>query len=70
MSHLEVKELLNKMDVEKNQIRSEAMRLSWSMRGGLSYADALNLSHDERKLLGELIKENMDTTKKSGLPYF
>ena len=58
------------MERDCDQIRSEAMRLSWSMRGGLSYGDALNLSHKERKLLSEMIKENMEATKKSGLPYF
>ena len=40
------------------------------MRGGLSYDDALMLSADERKLISELIKDNLETTKKSGLPFF
>jgi hypothetical protein len=58
------------MDQEKRSIRAEAMRNAWSLRGGLSYSDALNLSFDERKIIAEMIKENMDATKKSGLPYF
>jgi len=58
------------MDAEKRSFRAEAMRNAWSMRGGLTYTDALNLSLDERKIIAELIKENMDATKKSGLPYF
>jgi len=40
------------------------------MRGGLSYQEAVNLSHQERTLIGELIKENLETTKKTGLNYF
>lgn len=40
------------------------------MRGGISYEQAMNLSHEERSLIGEIIKENMETTKKTGLPYF
>jgi len=37
---------------------------------GLSYQEALNLDFEERKLIGEIIKENLETTKKSGLPFF
>jgi hypothetical protein len=40
------------------------------MRGGLTYQESLNLSWDERKMIGEIIKENLETTKKSGLPFF
>jgi hypothetical protein len=40
------------------------------MRGGLSYEQALSLSAEERKIIGELIKDNLETTKKSGLPFF
>jgi len=44
--------------------------MAWYMRGGLTYNDALQLSSAERKLIGTLIKENLETTKKSGLPFF
>jgi hypothetical protein len=44
--------------------------MSWYMRGGLQYEDALMLSLQERELIGKLIKENMETTKKSNLPFF
>jgi hypothetical protein len=37
---------------------------------GMSYQDALNLSYDERLIIGDIIKENLETTKKSGLPFF
>jgi len=37
---------------------------------GLSYAEGMNLSQDEREIVGEIIKENLETTKKSGLPFF
>lgn len=40
------------------------------MRGGLSYDDAMMLSYDERKIISEIIKENLETTKESGLPFF
>ena len=58
------------MDREINDIRMEALRMSWYMRGGLTYKTAMQLSVSERKLIGQIIKENMETTKKSGMPFF
>jgi hypothetical protein len=40
------------------------------MRGGASYNDVMQMSSTERKLINELAKENIETTKKSNLPYF
>jgi hypothetical protein len=40
------------------------------MRGGINYDQALQLSVSERQLIGKLIKDNLETTKKSGLPFF
>jgi hypothetical protein len=58
------------MEKETKEIRQEAIKMSWYMRGGLTYDQAMNLSASERKLIGELIKDNLETTKKSGLPFF
>jgi hypothetical protein len=58
------------MDKEIIAIRSEALRLAWWMRGGLPYDQALQLSVDERKIISKIIEDNMETTKKSGLPFF
>jgi hypothetical protein len=58
------------MDKETVDIRREALQLSWYMRGGITYDQALQLSVSERTLISELIKENLETTKKSGLPFF
>ena len=40
------------------------------MRGGLTYDQAMALSFGDREVIGNLIKENLETTKKSGLPFF
>ena len=58
------------MDQESNVIREEAMKMVWYMRGGLSYTEAMNLSHGEREIVSKIIKDNLETTKKSGLPFF
>jgi hypothetical protein len=40
------------------------------MRGGISYNDAMHLSFDERTIINEIVNANLETTKKSGLPFF
>ena len=58
------------MDKEVVDIRREALQMAWYMRGGLSYEQALQLSVGERTLISELIKDNLETTKKRGLPFY
>lgn len=62
--------LVDQMEKDTNNIRQEALKITWYMRGGISYEAALNLSSTERTLINEIIKENLETTKKSGLPFF
>jgi hypothetical protein len=50
--------------------RDDALRMSWFMRGGLQYDDALLLSIPEKEIINAIIKDNMKTTKESGLPFF
>ncbi len=40
------------------------------MRGGISYTDILNLSIAERTAINKLIEDNLETTKKSNMPFF
>jgi hypothetical protein len=58
------------MEKECDEIKSTALKMAWHMRGGITYTDVLNMSISERKSLGKLIEENLETTKKSGLPFF
>ena len=39
------------------------------MRGGISYSEAMQLSTSERKIIGDIISDNLETTKKTGLPF-
>lgn len=66
----EIVNLLEGYDKETKAIRKESLKISWFMRGGLSYDDVMALSSQERNDILEIIKENMETTKKSGLPFF
>ncbi len=62
--------MVDNMDKEAESIRRQSLKMSWYMRGGATYEDVLQMSSAERKMLGELIKENLETTKSSKLPFF
>jgi len=40
------------------------------MRGGISYNEAHYLSPTEREIISEIIKDNLETTKKTKMPFF
>jgi hypothetical protein len=58
------------MEKETAGIRKEVLKFCWYMRGGVTYNEAMQMSHSERATIGEIINENLETTKKSGLPFF
>jgi hypothetical protein len=62
--------LLEGYDKESKALKKEALTLAWYMRGGLSYEEAMYLSQSERETISKIIEGNMETTKKSGLPFF
>jgi hypothetical protein len=58
------------MEKECDSIKRNALKFAWYMRGGASYEDVLNMSHSEREAISSIIEENLEATKKSGLPFF
>lgn len=40
------------------------------MRGGVTYDEAMQMSQTDHSLINDIVKENLETTKKSGLPFF
>ncbi len=40
------------------------------MRGSITIDDAFALTYEDREIISEIIKDNLETTKKSGLPFF
>jgi len=70
LGHEGVQKLLDKMENDANEIKSSALKLSWYMRGGVSYEDILNMSTYERTQLNEIVKSNLETTKKTNIPFF
>lgn len=62
--------LLERYDREAKALKEEMLRICWYMRGGITFSEAMELGSEERELITKIVKENMETTKKSGMPFF
>ena len=70
LSNEEIVGYIEQLDKEVRALKEDALRMCWYMRGGLSYDDSMLLSKSERDIIGEIIKDNLETTKKSKMPFF
>ena len=61
---------MENLDQEADNIRADGLRLAWYMRGGTTYDQVMQMSTNERQMISELAKENIETTKKTNLPWF
>lgn len=62
--------LVDRMETETKKIRHEILKLCWYMRGGLTYEEGIQLGYQEREIISSIINENLETTKKTNLPFF
>lgn len=70
---MSMEEILREVDMlerESRALRKDIVQICWYMRGGITYDEAWQLGNEDREAIGELIKENLETTKTSGLPFF
>jgi|TARA_R110000824_G_C14923835_1_gene647998 hypothetical protein len=70
MGDSEIITYLKNFESESKNLKLQIMKICWYMRGGMSWQEALNLSSDEREIVSQLVKENLETTKKTGQPFF
>ncbi len=66
----EILEEVKRMEGDQKEFKSEIMKMCWYMRGGLTLEEGFSLSFEDRMLINDLIKENLETTKKTQLPFF
>lgn len=65
-----IQKLIENYEKAIKEIKKNAMTMAWYMRGGMTYEDIMNMSADERQQINELIESNLETTKKTQLPFF
>ena len=66
----EILEEVKRMEGEQKEIKSEILKLCWYMRGSVTLDEGFSMSYEERSLIGDIVKDNLETTKTSGLPFF
>jgi hypothetical protein len=57
------------MEEEVKAFEKELIHLAWVMRG-MSLNEAYSLSPSQRENIAEMFKNNLQTPKDSGLPFF
>lgn len=70
MSEEDMISYFDQLERQSKALKEEILRLCWYMRGGVTYDEGMLLSNDEREIISKLIKDNLETTKKSGMPFF
>jgi len=65
-----INKLVAEFDKDTKAIKDDLFRLCWFMRGGLTISEAYLLSPEDREIIGKLIDDNLETTKKTQLPFF
>ena len=54
-------------------MKHEIMKLCWYMRGGLTMTEAFTMAPQDREVISKivyLLQGNLETTKKTGQPFF
>jgi len=57
------------MDQEAKDYKKRLLELCWWMRGGISYTEMLELAVSDVAVLSDIIKSNLETTKKTGVNF-
>ena len=70
MSRDDMLDYFNQLENQSKAIKEEVLKLCWNMRGSISYNEGMMLSPDERTMISKIVKDNLETTKKSGMPFF
>ena len=64
-----IEEYLVRLENEIKEFKTELVRISWYMRGGVTVDQLLHqYSYDDRKSMYEVVKENVDISKETNMP--
>jgi hypothetical protein len=68
LSNEEIAKVIKQYDSEAKDLKKELLRTVWYMRGGVTLDQAYMMSIKDLEMVGEVVKDNIDMTKKSGMP--
>ena len=66
----EIQQEVDQLEEESKALRQDLFKMAWYMRGALSVEQAFMLDYSDREIISEIIKENLEVTKETNLPFF
>lgn len=64
----EINDLLQDMATNSKAIIKEVAEICWYMRGSVTWDEAMRLTHTEKEVISNFIKENIQRGEKAGVP--
>ena len=58
------------MESEQRTLKHEIFKICWYMRGSVSITEGFLLSYEDRRIINDIVKGNLETTKETHLPFF
>jgi hypothetical protein len=69
MSNSDIEGYIKKLENESKNIKDEIFRISWFMRGGVTSYELFHVySYEDRSIMNQIIKENVENTKNTKMP--
>ena len=70
MSNSDILKFINNLESSIKVIKDEIFKISWYMRGGVTSQELLHIySYEDRTIMSNIIKDNIETTQKTKLPF-
>ncbi len=68
MSNSDIENYIKQIDGEAKQLKDEIFRISWYMRGGVTSHELFHVyTYEDRTIINNIIKDNIEATKASKL---
>jgi hypothetical protein len=68
LSPSEIEEYFKDLENTNKNLKNELVRLCWYMRGSLDYNTAFELGPEDRSMMADLVKENIENVKATKMP--
>ena len=63
----QIVEYFQELEAESRAIEKQIFEICWYMRGGITLEEAWTLSFDQRSTIMDIINDNIERTKNSGI---
>ena len=70
LSNAEIVKKLQGMDQEAKTIKKRIFEMCWYMRGGITLNEMMQLGVSDMPIMTDVVEGNLETTKKTGMPFF